>query len=108
MLSAETTHDALTKTVEDLTQWLSAVEIGLTGLLDKLPLTNGTDTIEEEAEQDDSMTDVEEEEELPQDDAEDDDARNGDLGVAFGHHVGSSAVFGHKVLHDMSVALPNG
>lgn len=46
MGSDENTHAELSKTVDDLTRWLSVVELGLTGMLDPL----GTDTIEEEEE----------------------------------------------------------
>lgn len=44
MVSHEGTHAELARTVEDLTQWLSVVEVGLSGMLD----TAGEDTITEE------------------------------------------------------------
>lgn len=44
MLSHEATHSQLAKTVDDLTQWLSVVEVGLTQILDKAH----QDIIEEE------------------------------------------------------------
>ncbi|KAL0956049.1 hypothetical protein HGRIS_002221 [Hohenbuehelia grisea] len=118
MLSDETTHEALTQTVDDLTQWLSAVEVGLSGLLDKLVLASVTDTIEEEGEQEDLETDIDEDGEEPQDeDVEEDveeemDENNGDAAsMAFGHRVGPRAVFGHQMLHELPerpFALPNG
>jgi protein-serine/threonine kinase len=46
--SHEATHLELARTVEDLTQWLSVVEIGLSSILDKA----AEHTIEEEQEQD--------------------------------------------------------
>jgi protein-serine/threonine kinase len=46
MLSHEGTHAELARTVTDLTQWLSVVEVGLSGMLD----TPGEDTIAEEQE----------------------------------------------------------
>jgi hypothetical protein len=46
MLSHEGTHAELARTVEDLTQWLSVVEVGLSGMLD----TASEDTIAEEQE----------------------------------------------------------
>lgn len=50
MHSHEATHTQLARTVEDLAQWLSVVEFGLTQMLDKA----SEDTIEEEQEQEDS------------------------------------------------------
>lgn len=44
MLSHEGTHAELAQTVEDLTQWLSVVEVGLSRMLE----TAGEDTITEE------------------------------------------------------------
>lgn len=46
MLSHEGTHTELAQTVEDLTQWLSVVEVGLSRMLE----TAGKDTITEEQE----------------------------------------------------------
>jgi len=46
MLSHEGTHTELARTVTDLTQWLSVVEVGLSGMLN----TPGEDTIAEEQE----------------------------------------------------------
>jgi hypothetical protein len=46
MVSHDATHAELAKTVDDLTQWLSVVEIGLIGMLDRA----NEDTIEEEIE----------------------------------------------------------
>lgn len=48
--SHEGTHAQLAKTVEDLAQWLSVVEVGLTQMLENV----GELTIEEEQEQDDA------------------------------------------------------
>jgi protein-serine/threonine kinase len=48
LLSNEGTHAELARTVDDLSKWLSAVEVGLTGLLDKAY----EDTIEEEDQED--------------------------------------------------------
>lgn len=50
MNSHEATHSELAGTVEDLAQWLSVVEIGLTSILDKA----AEHTIEEEQEQEES------------------------------------------------------
>lgn len=50
MHSHEATHTQLARTVEDLAQWLSVVEFGLTQMLEKA----SEDTIEEEQEQEDS------------------------------------------------------
>ena len=50
MRSHEETHTQLARTVDDLAQWLSVVEIGLTQMLDKA----SEDTIEEEQEQEES------------------------------------------------------
>jgi len=47
MLSREGTHTELARTVADLSQWLSVVEVGLSGMLD----TAGEDTIAEEQEE---------------------------------------------------------
>jgi len=47
MLSHESTHAELAQTVDDLTQWLSVVEIGLSRMLE----TPGEDTIAEEQEE---------------------------------------------------------
>jgi hypothetical protein len=55
MLSKERTHAELARTVDDLTQWLSVVEVGLVNVLDR---GNG-DTIEEE--QEEAISDREEE-----------------------------------------------
>jgi hypothetical protein len=46
MHSHEGTHAELARTVDDLTQWLSVVEVGLSEMLDN----SGEDTIEEEQE----------------------------------------------------------
>jgi len=46
MHSHEGTHAELARTVADLAQWLSVVEVGLSGMLD----TAGEDTIAEEQE----------------------------------------------------------
>jgi len=46
MLSHEVTHSEVARTVDDLMQWLSVVEVGLIGMLDKVY----EDTIEEEQE----------------------------------------------------------
>ncbi|KII92284.1 hypothetical protein PLICRDRAFT_103827 [Plicaturopsis crispa FD-325 SS-3] len=46
LVSHEATHIELARTVDDLTQWLSVVEVGLTGMLEKA----FEDTIEEEQE----------------------------------------------------------
>lgn len=46
MLSHEETHIELARTVEDLTQWLSVVEVGLSAMLDSA----SEDTIAEERE----------------------------------------------------------
>jgi protein-serine/threonine kinase len=51
MTSKERTHAELAHTVDDLTQWLSVVEMGLVGMLERV----NDDTIEEE--QEDSITD---------------------------------------------------
>ncbi|KAL6305032.1 hypothetical protein BKA93DRAFT_825363 [Sparassis latifolia] len=51
MHSHDATHMQLARTVEDLSQWLSLVEIGLTQMLDKAD----RDTIEEEQEQEESL-----------------------------------------------------
>jgi len=51
MTSKERTHAELAHTVDDLTQWLSVVEMGLMGMLERV----NDDTIEEE--QEDSITD---------------------------------------------------
>jgi protein-serine/threonine kinase len=48
LFSNEGTHAELARTVDDLSKWLSAVEVGLTGLLDKAY----EDTIEEEEQED--------------------------------------------------------
>lgn len=48
MQSHEATHAALARTVDDLAQWLSVVDVGLTHLLDQ----GSQDTIQEEQEQD--------------------------------------------------------
>ena len=48
MHSHEETHTQLARTVDDLAQWLSVVEIGLTQMLEKA----SEDTIEEEQEED--------------------------------------------------------
>jgi len=58
MLSHEAAHIELARTVDDLTQWLSIVEVGLIGMLDKI----NEDTIEEEQE-DTAAVDPEEESE---------------------------------------------
>lgn len=50
MDSHEATHSELARTVEDLAQWLSVVEIGLSSILDKA----AEHTIEEEQEQEDA------------------------------------------------------
>ena len=47
--SDDAMHAALARTVDDLAQWLAVVEVGLTGVLDKM----GADIIEEEGETDD-------------------------------------------------------
>jgi len=47
MLSHEGTHAELARTVADLTQWLSVVEVGLSGMLDTAA---DEDTIAEEQE----------------------------------------------------------
>lgn len=49
MSSHEATHSELARTVEDLAQWLSVVEFGLSSVLDKA----AEHTIEEEQEQED-------------------------------------------------------
>jgi hypothetical protein len=46
MASHDATHAELSRTVEDLSQWLSAVEVGLAAILDN----SLEDTIEEEQE----------------------------------------------------------
>lgn len=46
LITHESTHTELARTIEDLTQWLSIVEVGLGGMLD----LSYTDTIEEEQE----------------------------------------------------------
>lgn len=46
LITHESTHAELARTIEDLTQWLSLVEIGLGGILE----TTHTNTIEEEKE----------------------------------------------------------
>jgi hypothetical protein len=46
MCSHEGTHTELARTVEDLTQWLSVVEVGLSEMLDG----SGENTIAEEQE----------------------------------------------------------
>jgi protein-serine/threonine kinase len=46
LITHESTHAELARTIEDLTKWLSVVEIGLSGMLE----TTHTDTIEEEQE----------------------------------------------------------
>ena len=48
--SHEETHTQLARTVDDLAQWLSVVELGLSHMLDKA----SEDTIEEEQEQEDA------------------------------------------------------
>lgn len=50
--SHEDTHSQLARTVEDLAQWLSVVEVGLTQMLENV----GELTIEEEQEQDEPAT----------------------------------------------------
>ena len=50
MHSHEETHTQLARTVDDLAQWLSVVEIGLTQMLEKA----SENTIEEEQEQEES------------------------------------------------------
>jgi hypothetical protein len=47
LITHDSTHAELARTVEDLQQWLSVVEIGLVGMLDKVY----ADTIEEEQEE---------------------------------------------------------
>jgi protein-serine/threonine kinase len=54
MMSKERTHVELGRVVDDLTQWLSVVEVGLLDMLDK----TGESIIEEE--QDDMSTDKDE------------------------------------------------
>jgi protein-serine/threonine kinase len=54
MMSKERTHVELGRVVDDLTQWLSVVEVGLLDMLDK----TGESIIEEE--QDDMATDKDE------------------------------------------------
>ncbi|GLB37162.1 putative ste ste20 ysk protein kinase [Lyophyllum shimeji] len=46
LITGENTYSELARTIDDLTQWLTVVEVGLTGMLDKVY----TDTIEEEQE----------------------------------------------------------
>lgn len=48
--SHEETHTQLARTVDDLAQWLSVLELGLSQMLDK----GGATTIEEEQEQEDA------------------------------------------------------
>ena len=55
--SHEGTHAQLARTVEDLAQWLSVVEVGLTQMLENV----GELTIEEEQEQDDVALSLEQE-----------------------------------------------
>jgi hypothetical protein len=46
LITHDSTHAELARTVEDLQQWLSVVEVGLVGMLDKVY----ADTIEEQEE----------------------------------------------------------
>ncbi|KAF5385865.1 hypothetical protein D9615_002457 [Tricholomella constricta] len=46
LITDENTYSELARTIDDLTQWLTVVEVGLSGMLDKVY----TDTIEEEQE----------------------------------------------------------
>ncbi|KAH0589372.1 hypothetical protein H2248_005130 [Termitomyces sp. 'cryptogamus'] len=46
LFMADNTSSELARTIDDLVQWLTVVEVGLSGLLDKIP----ADTIEEEQE----------------------------------------------------------
>lgn len=47
MITSETTHAELARTIDDLSQWLSIVETGLGGMLD---VSSYAPTIEEEQE----------------------------------------------------------
>ncbi|KAG6844346.1 hypothetical protein H0H87_007622 [Tephrocybe sp. NHM501043] len=46
LITADDTYSELARTIDDLTQWLTVVEVGLSGMLEKIH----TDTIEEEQE----------------------------------------------------------
>lgn len=54
MLSHESTHAELAQTVDDLTRWLSVVEVGLSRMLE----TPGEDTITEEQEEHTDNADI--------------------------------------------------